>query len=703
MVQGLHLGWSKRLFFVWICLVSLAASLPAQESLLSDGDALLKKYFEAETAKVTQSSLADIQTLEDWTNRRAESLRQLREMLGLDPWPEKTPLATKITGTTVRDGVIVENLHFQSRPGLYVTGCLFRPETQSNPLPAILYVCGHGRVKTGDVSYGNKATYQHHGAWFAQNGYVCLIIDTIQLGEIEGIHHGTYREGMWWWHNRGYTPAGVEAWNGIRAIDYLQSRQEVDGERIGITGRSGGGAYSWWVAALDERVKVAVPVAGITSMHNHIVDGCIEGHCDCMYMVNTYAWDFPEVAALVAPRPLLISNTDKDRIFPLDGVVDVYAKTRRIYELYGALDNIGLNIAEGPHKDTQELRVNAFHWMNRFLKKDDPLIDTVATKLFTPEELKVFPELPAEERVTTIHDSFTQVDSASPPTQPTELVNLETEILEQLKRTAFRNTPQQEPQQNVDQTGSGSWKNETARLSIMNVRSDAVYSLPMYLVEPLKMKAPVSLRVIVCDEKRWAELSQDLAIGFPGAPEFQTEAKSVWEQTSTGQRLQQNRSEVLVYLTPRGVGTTAWTGDERKQTHIQRRFSLLGHTRDSLQIHDVLQCLQALQNHPEIVAEQIHLEGQGRAADWALFAALMGTGISELHLHALTCDFKEGPYLHRVSQFLSKPTAVLLAANRVQTLHFSPAKQAEIGCWSPILDAAKSLNWKDGRLVLLMK
>ena len=93
--------------------------------------------------------------------------------------------------------------------------------------------------------------------------------------------------------NRGYTPAGVEAWNCIRALDYLETRPEVDPKRLGVTGRSGGGAYSWWIAAIDERIKAAVPVAGITDLQNHVVDGCVEGHCDCMYMVNTYRWDYP--------------------------------------------------------------------------------------------------------------------------------------------------------------------------------------------------------------------------------------------------------------------------------------------------------------------------------------------------------------------------------------------------------------------------
>ncbi|MCA9056456.1 MAG: acetylxylan esterase, partial [Planctomycetaceae bacterium] len=329
------------------------------------GDSLLRQYLRIETARLTDDCLSDIATLADWTARRDEYRRQLFNMLGLDPLPERTPLNAVTTGSVEHADFTVENVHFESRPGLYVTGNLYLPKDAPEPLPAVLYVCGHGAVKKDGVSYGNKTHYQHHGEWLARHGYVCLTIDTIQLGEIEGLHHGTYREKMWWWHSHGYTPAGVEAWNCIRALDYLQSRSEVDPERIGVTGRSGGGAYSWWIAALDERIKAAIPVAGITSLKNHVVDDCIEGHCDCMFMVNTYGWDFPLLAALVAPRPLLISNTDKDGIFPLDGVYDVYTKTRRIYELYGKPEQIGLNITEGPHKDTQELRVHAFVWLDR--------------------------------------------------------------------------------------------------------------------------------------------------------------------------------------------------------------------------------------------------------------------------------------------------------------------------------------------------
>lgn len=366
----------------------------------------LEAYFEAETRKLEERCLAEIQTADDWRKHQDAFRAQLQDMLGLAPWPERSDLQATVTGQVEHEEFVVEKLHFQSLPGLYVTANLYRPKTMEAPLPAILYVCGHGRVVEDGVSLGNKARYQHHPAWFARNGYVCLIIDTIQLGEIEGLHHGTYREGMWWWNSRGYTSAGVEAWNGIRALDYLCSRPEVDPERIGMTGRSGGGIYTWWVGALDERVKVAVPVAGITSLRNHVVDGCVEGHCDCMYQINTYRWDYPQVAALMVPRPLLISNSDKDRIFPLEGVLDVHRKVRRIYRLLDAEDRLGLQITEGPHQDTQELRVHAFRWFNRFLKGDEGLIRQPAEALLPPSALRVFDVLPEGERTSTIHESF---------------------------------------------------------------------------------------------------------------------------------------------------------------------------------------------------------------------------------------------------------------------------------------------------------
>src|SRR5258708_2782615 len=134
----------------------------------------------------------------------------------------------------------------------------------------------------------------------------------------------------------------------------------------------------------------SAPVAGITDLQNYVVDGTVEGHCDCMFVVNTYRWDYPQVAALVAPRPLLIGNTDSDSIFPLDGVMRLHNKVRNIYQLYGngAKTNLGLIIAEGPHKDTQNLQLPVFRWFNRYLKGADPVIEMAATNFFQPEQLR---------------------------------------------------------------------------------------------------------------------------------------------------------------------------------------------------------------------------------------------------------------------------------------------------------------------------
>ncbi len=350
----------------------------------------------------------EISTKEDWLARKNEYRRQLAEMLGLDPMPPRTDLKVVKTGEFEHEGIMVEKLEYQSMPGLYVTANLYRPKVVEKPLPTVLYVCGHAVKAKDGISYGNKAGYEHHGVWYAKHGFVCMVIDTVELGEIRGEHHGTYSKGRWWWFDRGYTPAGVEAWAGIRGLDYLETRPEVDKTRFGVTGRSGGGAYSWYIAALDERIACAAPTAGITTLRNHVVDGCVAGHCDCMYMVNTYRWDYDKVAALVAPRPLCIVNTDKDPIFPLDGVMKVYWSTRRLYKLLDAEKNIGIQIAEGPHQDSQPVNTGEFHWMTRFLQGATPMstLDSPAVHSIPMEQLRVFTDLPTDERNTKIDQSF---------------------------------------------------------------------------------------------------------------------------------------------------------------------------------------------------------------------------------------------------------------------------------------------------------
>jgi hypothetical protein len=244
-----------------------------------------------------------------------------------------------------------------------------------------------------------------------------------------------------------------------------------------MTGRSGGGAYTWLTAALDERVQVAVPVAGMTDLQNYVVDGCVAGHCDCMFIVNTYRWDYAKVAALIAPRPLLLSNSDKDKIFPLDGVQRVHRAVASIYELYGASDKLGLLITEGPHKDTQDLQVPAFRWFNRFLKGEEPLIRTPAEKLLTAKQLKVFATLPSDQRTTKIHETFVPMASPAVPRNDAEWQRQRATWLQALREKSFAGWPTAaEPLRVTQGTGRAQGK---VRVTNFEYTSQGAMRLPM--------------------------------------------------------------------------------------------------------------------------------------------------------------------------------------------------------------------------------
>ena len=656
----------------------------------SRGDAMIAEYFRRETQQLADACLADIQTADDWNAKKDEYRRQLREMLGLDPLPEKTDLQATVTGTLDHAEFTVEKLHFQSRPGLYVTGNLYVPKVRAGKVPAILYVCGHGNVKKDGVSYGSKSHYQHHGAWFARNGYVCLVIDTLQLGEIEGIHHGTYRYNMWWWLNRGYTPAGVEAWNCVRALDYLQSRPEVDGEKLGVTGRSGGGAYSWWIAAIDERIKCAVPVAGITDLTNHVVDGCVEGHCDCMYMVNAYRWDYPQVAALVAPRPLLISNTDSDRIFPLDGVVRVFEKARRIYTLLGKRDQIGLNITSGGHLDTQELQVTAMRWFNHHLRGYDGPVTNHAEKFFKPEQLKVFDKLPEDEINTKIHETF--VAAAPPPKVPEnqeEWEKMRGEWMKQLKEKCFGGWPNDRAPLDVEvvaDVNKNGW-----RLRTIEFTSEPHVRLRLYYLRKSEMPSAPVTRIQLLDGPEFETVISQIN-RVVNAVEASDETAKFVDELNRG--LASENGIGFVYFSPRGVGEMSWDRAEKKQIQHRRRFMLLGESLHASQGWDALRAIDALRSVDFFKGSKIDLSGAGQMGSVVLLAAALEPKADSVTVYFDRLDASEQPSILNLSRVAELPVVAGLAASQcpVRIVHGNG------GDWQYLAKLAAALKWDGNRV-----
>ncbi len=677
--------------------VVLAGSVACgrQVSQASPVDRMLVEYFQSETKKLQDQCLSDIKTVDDWKARRPVYHQQLLEMLGLDPLPAKTPLHATTTGTVDHEQFTVEKLHYQSVPGLYVTANLYIPKGLTKPAPAVLYVCGHGNVKKDGISYGSKVSYQHHGEWFARHGYVCLTIDTLQLGEIEGIHHGTYRYNMWWWLCRGYTPAGVEAWNCVRALDYLETRKEVDASRMGVTGRSGGGAYSWWIAAIDERIKAAVPVAGITDLQNHVVDGCVEGHCDCMFIVNTYRWDYPLVAALVAPRPLLLSNSDKDTIFPLEGVMRVHEKARRIYRLYGAEKNLGVHITEGPHKDTQELRVHAFTWFDRFLKDENQQIDVPAVPLLQPQQLRVFAKLPEDQINTKIHETFVPAASqCGVPQSKEEWTALRDGWMEDLREKVFRGWPTEREAGPLDVDQVFTAETDGIRLTAYDYYSQPHVRLRLFLVSPADLVDPMRVTLMVLDDSAWTQWLSGMRVKFAdrlGAYSLPGADPAGFEEL---QKMLKAERGLFAYLCPRGLGAAAWTGDEKKQTQIRRRFMLLGQTLDGMRVWDVRRTIQALGQIDEIKGMTPAVLARGTMAGVALYAALFDLRIERLHLVDLPTTHRDGPIFLNVLRYLDASQAVALAAERTNIVF--GGRNTSVPPFAA--SVAESLGWDRQRL-----
>ncbi len=643
---------------------ALAAATPTPPA---PADRALSRFFAAETDRLERACLSEIHSIEDWQARRTEYRRQLQDMLGLSPWPERGDLRSTVTGTIEHEQFRVEKLHFQSLPGLYVTANLYLPKTAPGKLPGILYVCGHSRVATNGVSCGSKTGYQHHGAWFARNGYVCLTIDTVQLGEIEGLHHGTYREGLWWWNARGYTPAGIETWNGIRALDCLASRPEVDPARLGVTGRSGGGAYSWFVAALDERVRVAAPVAGITDLRNHVVDGVVEGHCDCMYFVNTHRWDYPLLAALIAPRPLLLANSDKDAIFPLDGVLRTHRRVRQVYELHGAAARFGLLITEGPHRDTQDLQVPVFRWMNRWFKEDQSAVDDVAEKFFHPLDLRVFDTLPTDAINTNIHELLVPRAQPMPDGLDASLQTAwMTERVAAARAQCFAGWPAQTPPQDLKPAIRA--ERDGLLFRAWDFTSQPEVVLRLYALSPVGAEKPDRITLRILDAAEWtnwlAALSGAFAVELAGErPALGTnqmvsdpEAWTALAQSATG------NGSACFWFAPRGIGLNAWSGDAAKARQIRRRFMLLGQTLDAMRVWDIRRAVGVVQELCPGVP--VALEGQGGMGVNVLYASLFESGLDRLILRDLPASHREGPDYLNVLRVWDLPDALAAARNR---------------------------------------
>lgn len=288
------------------------------------------------------------------------------------PLPPKTPLNAKVTDTIDRDAYTIEKVIFESRPGFFVTSNLYIPKNRPFPLPGVVGTCGHlANAKAGE-------NYQSFAQGLARLGYVVLIFDPIGQGERlqylndkleskigngvqEHLHAGNQQILV------GENFPAWRAWDGIRALDYLLTRKEVDPKHIGLTGNSGGGTSATWLCGLDDRWTMAAPDCFVTTARRNLENELPQDTEQYPWQMLARGLDQDDFMAAMAPKPVILIAQEKD-FFDVRGTEEAYARLKHLYKLLGAPDNIAMFTGPTYHGYTKENREAMYRFFNRTTK-----------------------------------------------------------------------------------------------------------------------------------------------------------------------------------------------------------------------------------------------------------------------------------------------------------------------------------------------
>ena len=313
-----------------------------------------------------------VTSAEEW-NRRAAHLKELiLASAGLLPMPERAALNAQVFGDVKHPDYIVSKVYFESLPGFFVTGNVYRP-VGAGPFPAIL--SPHGPWAYGRLENSATASVPGRAINLARQGFVVFSYDMAGYNDSRQLEHrlfGGPREKLW-----GLSVAGLQLWNGIRALDFLESLPYVRRDRIGATGASGGGTQVFLLAAVDDRVAVAAPVNMISL---HMQGGCLCENQPGLRLDTTNV----EIAATIAPRPLLMVSATGD--WTTNTLEREYPAVRALYALRGAADRVHAVRFDAPHNYNRESREAVYAWMARWLQ-DAPADARREERAFTPDPL----------------------------------------------------------------------------------------------------------------------------------------------------------------------------------------------------------------------------------------------------------------------------------------------------------------------------
>ena len=365
-----------------IAVFFLSASLTANSQAESKPTLCVGHYqTEAEAVEQLARFSATHSDKAGWEARAARIRKQILEGADLVPLPERTPLNAVIHRKRNHDGYSVESAAFEARPGFFVYGSLYRPLGKTGPFPGIL--CPHGHAR-GPEGGRYRADQQHRCATLARMGAVVFSYDMIGFGD--SLFLG--------WDHKHKQALTLQTWSSMRALDFLESLDDVDDDRIGVTGCSGGGTQTFLLTALDDRVAVAVPVVMVSA---HFFGGC---HCESgmpIHKTPSLETNNAEIAALAAPRPQLLVSVGGD--WTKNNPEVEYPYIRGIYDYFGAAAKVAnVHFPDEDHGYQLSKRQAMYPFMVSHLGLDPAGVldsktgkfDEGATTLETPEQMRVF-------------------------------------------------------------------------------------------------------------------------------------------------------------------------------------------------------------------------------------------------------------------------------------------------------------------------
>jgi len=591
----------------------------------------LQAHFERRVARRHEQAFEGIRTTAQWEVRRKQTRANLEKMLwGNLRWPAAPPRA-EVTHRQEFGAYRLENLVLEVLPSVFLTANLYLPRHGAGPFPVVLYQCGHA----------SKAYYARHGAWFASHGIAALVMDNIEMGEVEFTHHGVYSHAWFHWYSRGFSPLGPELLNARRAVDYLVSRKDIDPSRVGATGRSGGGLTTFFLAAIDPRIKASAPVSGTLSTNGWVNQRLGALHCDCQYPVNSYGLLYSEVGALIAPRAQLQCNADADPGFPMKPFNELVAKIREIYALYGAADALRVSVTPGGHNDVEAIRLPVYSFFaEQFLGGRSPV------RAEGPVEIPDAAALTCYRRGLPLNEKLSRIDEELFPGRPAATRDAAA-LAAVLREEVFRYFPEKpvplEPQWDEEKTVQGRRVRKVTFTAFEGLRVRAVLSLPD------EMSAGKLPGLVIADHRR----------GIP-----------VWGNEQPIERNQWGRQAVLLVETlDRGSRALERNlrsfSDDDPVHHMRRQAMVAGTTIESMQVYELMRAVALLRTVPEADGARIAVTGKGEMGINALYAALLDGGVARVILHSPPGSHRQGPHYLGVLRHTDIPATAAALGGKV--------------------------------------